>query len=134
MPPEPWPENDPSTADLEARLRKLPPPPVPPRLEARLLAAIPTPVPPRSRRWTVWVGVGAALAAACLLAVLVWPRHSIPDQTRPTARAPIAINSVPPERKARRDLDEMEVTTFEWPLAERPPLRLSSAMSPHPFD
>jgi hypothetical protein len=127
MPTEPWPENDPSTADLEARLRKLPPPPVPPRLEARLLAAIPTPVPPRSRRWTVWVGVGAALAAACLLAVLVWPRHPPTDPPRPAPRAPAVIG-------LKRDLDKTEVTTFEWPLAERPPLRLSSAISPHPFD
>jgi hypothetical protein len=131
MPPESWPENDPSTAHLEARLRKLPPPPVPPRLEARLLAAIPTPVPPRPRRWTVWVGVGAALAAACLLAILVWPRHPPKDQHLPTPRVPMANATEP---KPRRDLDETEVTTFEWPLAERPPLRLSSAISPHPFD
>src|SRR5216683_5851927 len=83
------PKLDRSAESLEARLRALPPPPVPSDLEARLLAAIPASAPSavrRSqllpRRWLVWAGVGGALAAASLLVVLFWPKSSREDLNR----------------------------------------------------
>src|SRR5260370_22901790 len=76
----PGPNSDQSLESLEARLRALPPPPVPGDLETRLLSAIPAEMPTweqgsgSRRRWMVWVGLAGALAAACWLIVLSWPR------------------------------------------------------------
>ena len=77
MHPQKRPGPDRSPEGLEARLRALPPPPVPAELEARLLAAIPAP----RRRRPIWAGVVGVLAAACLLAALAWrgrDRHADP--------------------------------------------------------
>jgi hypothetical protein len=120
---------------LEARLRALPPPPVPEGLGARLLAAIPSQPPAPRRRWAVWVGVAGA-AAACLLAALAWlgrdgkgpaPRPEPPERA---LEAPIR----PPDGAAwwlaRRDLDEAETPAFAWPLEEAPPVTVASTISP----
>src|SRR5438093_12334554 len=92
MPPER--SEKPGPESLEGRLRRLPPPPVPADLEARLLAAIPAGVSSRAEsgiasaprvlpaltqpgspgRWVRWAGGVSALAAACLLIVLAWPK------------------------------------------------------------
>jgi hypothetical protein len=73
------PSNNPALDGLEAKLRRLPPPPVPDGLEARLVAAIPLVLPssgarsrPAQRRWQqlIWVSCAAAVAAGVLLAVL----------------------------------------------------------------
>src|SRR5260370_26301538 len=90
MPVEKYPNAD-RPESLEAQLRALPPPPVPADLEARLLAAIPAEmaIPRRRgigrfsfRRGAVW-GIGA-LAAACLLVVLLWPKR---DRKEPIPEA-----------------------------------------------
>jgi WD40 repeat protein len=70
------PKPDRSPESLEARLRALPRPHVPAGLEARLLATIPADRPIPRRRRAAWIGAVGTLAAACLLAVLVWPRRS----------------------------------------------------------
>jgi hypothetical protein len=141
MHPERRPNPDRSPEALEARLRALPPPPVPADLEARLLAAIPA-KRPSARRWAVWAGVVGALAAACLLAVLGWPR-------RP-ARAPVpgpetreSAHKVPPRpaeedgiaalREARRVEDGGEPAPFTWPLDETP-VGVSTSIPPELFD
>jgi hypothetical protein len=51
-------------ADLEARLRALPQPPVPADLEARLLARIPTTTPAPKPWRAMWVGVAAIVTVA----------------------------------------------------------------------
>jgi hypothetical protein len=120
---------------LEARLRALPPPPVPDGLEARLLAAVPAQRPAPRRRWAVWVGLAAA-AAACLLAFVAWlgrdgkgpaPRPELPERVE---EAPAR----PPDGAAwwlaRRDLDEAETPAFAWPLEETPPVTVAAAISP----
>src|SRR5438552_16914769 len=96
MPPER--SEKPGPESLEARLRRLPPPPVPADLESKLLATIPAGVsfpvhnsrtasgvalaprvlpaltqPGSPGSWVRWIGGVSALAAACLLIVLAWP-------------------------------------------------------------
>jgi hypothetical protein len=135
MHPERRPSPDRSAEALEGRLRALPPPPVPDGLEARLLARIPAERPPARRRWAVWVGVAGALAAACLLAVLAWPRRD----DRPPAPSPPkeSVKHVPPRppdgpaafaawRETRRALDGAELPSFAWPLGETAPVRVSA--------
>jgi hypothetical protein len=83
MHPERSPNADRSTEWLEARLRALPQPAVPEDLESRLLATIPADAVIVRRRWVmpaVWAGVAGPLAAACLLAVLNWPRRDGTDR------------------------------------------------------
>src|SRR4051794_27832534 len=75
MHPEQQPNPSPSLEALEARLRALPAPPAPADLEARLLARIPAKKPAKPWRRAAWIGIVGALAAACLLAALVWPQH-----------------------------------------------------------
>src|SRR5207249_958526 len=106
---------------------------VPADLEARLLAAIPT----RRRRWAVWAGVGGALAAACVLAVLAWPRRAgnLPD-TRPGPGVIVhAVPALPPDdsdsvtawRVAQQVLDGADLPTFNWPVQETSPTTVTSA-------
>jgi hypothetical protein len=113
---------------LEARLRALPPPPVPADLEARLLAAIPAAVPVPTRRRAAWAGAVGALAAACLLAVLAWPRRDGKDAI-PSTSADAPAHQVAPRlpddsaslaawREARRGLGGAEPPSFTWPLEE----------------
>src|SRR5688572_25756127 len=118
MHPERRPNPDRSAESLEARLRALPQPPVPAGLEARLLAAIPAP----RRRWAVWAV--AALAAACLLAALAWPRRdgAGPGPREPERqvvhRPPDDLDGIAAGREARRVLDGAEPPPFTWPLEE----------------
>ena len=143
MHPERRPNPDRSAEALEERLRALPPPTVPDGLEARLLANIPAERPTARRRWAVWVGVAGALAAACLLAVLAWPRR---DGHPPAPSPPKeAVKHVPPRppdgpaavaawREARRVLDGAEMPSFTWPLGETLPLRGSTPVPPDLLD
>ena len=152
MPVEKYPNAD-RPESLEAQLRALPPPPVPADLEARLLAAIPAELPAARRRGTGWVGFrrGAAwgvgaVAAACLLVVLLWPKRDrkepIPEASGvasapeasgvasaprdPVAPAPGVRKEItqPPDQslavrlQAQRTLDETALPPFTWPVQE----------------
>jgi hypothetical protein len=144
MHPERRPNPERSPEALEARLRALPPPPVPAGLEARLLAAIPVATPVPRRRRAVWVGAAGALAAACLLAVLAWPGRDgeNPFPSPPTSAAPRQVTPRPPDDsaglaarlEARRVLDGAELSPFTWPLQETSPLRASTSIPPDLLD
>jgi len=89
-------------------------------------SSLPEPLGRRRRRWAVRVVAVVALAAACLLAILAWPRHDAknPVPSPPmretvdqVARRPSDVShDVIPLLEARRDLDEAEMPTFVWPL------------------
>jgi len=155
MHPERRPNLDRSPEALEARLRALPQPPVPADLEARLLAAIPsrTALPSRPngsgdpsyrRHWAVWASVVGALAAACLLAVLAWPRRDgkSPDPSPAPRQVAIPVTPQPPDdsdniaawREARRVLDGAEMPAFHWPLEEMSPFTVSTSIPPDLLD
>lgn len=150
------PNSDRSPESLEARLRALPQPPIPSELEARILAAIPARSAnndelPRlarsaSRRWrlTVWAGASVAAAAACLLAVRFWPepadQHTAPilladpGSTKFPRQATPRPQSDSPWFMAHQDLVETEMPTFIWPIQEKSPLMVSTALRPDLFD
>jgi hypothetical protein len=147
-----------SPESVEARLRALPQPPVPAHLEARLLAKTPLQLPVRPWRWAIWAGAVGSLAAACLLAVFVWPRHdrkrpvpslgttqSVGQATLPstppgesahqvTLRPPDDSTSIAPVLVARRALDETELPTFIWPLPATSPMRVWTSIPPELLD
>jgi hypothetical protein len=140
MHPERRPNPDRSPESLEARLRALPPPPVPADLEARLLAAIPAQMPLPQRRWAVWAGMLGPLAAACLLVVLAWPGRDRQTPVPSPAPRQSQQQATPQPRddragiaallKARRDLDEAEPPTFTWPLETTSPAPVSTSIPP----
>jgi hypothetical protein len=105
---------------------------VPAGLEARLLAAVPVATPAPRRRWGVWAGVVGAVAAACLLAALAWPKRDgkspepIVPAAQVTPRPPDDSANIAALLKARRDLDEAETTPFTWPLPETSPIAAAS--------
>ncbi len=134
------PKQDRSAESLEARLRALPPPPVPSDLEARLLAAIPASAPSAvrrsqllQRRWLIWAGVGGALAAASLLVVLFWPKSSREDLNRikagfanqDTPRPPHDSPDIAHVQFARQVRDDTALPPFTWPIEETTPLTAS---------
>jgi hypothetical protein len=73
-----------------------------------------------------WVGMAAALAAACLLAFFTWPgrddKNPVPgtptnESAHEIAPRPSGQNeSIAGWRQYRRVLDEGEMPTFHWPL------------------
>jgi hypothetical protein len=154
------PSSGPSPESLESRLRALPQPPVPSDLEARILAGNPAKASnddeiPRvtrntSRRWRLGVRAVAsvAAAAACLLAVRFWPEPNDrriaavlaanPQSTKPVQQATPKTQSdslwTTPWLKGGHDLDETEMPTFTWPIQEKSPLVLSTALRPDLFD
>ena len=157
MQPPRRPDSDRSFEILETRLRTLPQPHVPGDLEARILAAIPVATlndEPRSkrvlRRWRLGVGAGAsiALAAACLLAVRFWPDPSgknsspsvVTNPQRPESSHPVTPQQRSDSRRtsalltARFDLDETALPTYNWPIQEKSPLMVSSALRPDLLD
>jgi len=144
MLPERLPNSDRSCESLEARLRALPPLPVPDDLEARLLAAIPPEIPhlartKRSRRQPkrpgaeiVWAGAAAVLAAVCLLVMLRWAETGsritapslamIPEKSESThlVVAPGDSPHITPWLAVRQGLDGEETPTFTWPIEDKP--------------
>jgi hypothetical protein len=145
------PNSDRSLESLEARLRALPAPAVPSNLEAELLAAMPAQMPrqaapSRFRRLAVWSGAAAGLAAACLLAVLVWPGSrskitgppvvGVPEKKEPvlvvTGQRWGNLPSSTPWLEIRRGLDE--APTFTWPIQEKPPMTVSLSIPSDLFD
>jgi hypothetical protein len=144
MPPEMRPNSDRPREALEARLRALPQPPVPADLEARLLATIPAAVPGPRRHPAVWVGVGGALAAACLLAVLAWSGRDgeRPVPSPPTSASALQAPSRPPDGaaglpvwlEARRNPDGPDMPPFTWPLEEKSAFKVSTSIPPDLLD
>jgi hypothetical protein len=150
------PSSDRSPESLEARLRTLPPPPVPGDLEARLLAAIPARVSsrvplsvraPRRLNLAVWVSASVA-AAAVLLAVRLWPgagerglaRDGIPNPRSTASTGQLAQRQpgdsfwTAPWLKAQEELEGTEIPTFTWPIQEKSPLMVSTALRPDLLD
>jgi hypothetical protein len=80
----------------------------------------------RRQPWAVWAGMFGSLAAACLIAVLAWPKRdgndTIPSPV--TNERPQHISSQPPEGPTdlaallalRRNLTETDVPAFAWPV------------------
>jgi hypothetical protein len=138
MHPERRPSPGRSSESLEARLRALPQPPVPPGLEARLLAAVPPIRLAPRRRWGVWAFVAGALAAACLLAALAWPRRAGPAPGPAKGDSAHLVTPRPPDDsasltalvQARRAPEVAELPPFTWPLGETAPVTVASAI-PH---
>lgn len=117
------PDHDETLEALADRLRRLPPPPVPPGLERLLLAAIPP--TPRARirptRFRIAAAVLLATAATALLAVRLPQREpSPPAVVSPPADEPATLWRY--EQALRGpDADPAVVlnqvgTPFEWPV------------------
>jgi len=157
MQPPKRPNSDRSPEELESRLRALPPPPVPSDLEARLLAAIPPESscenpgwtrPPRSRRPAVWLRAGLALAASCLVAVLIWPDsgEKITDPRLPTSLdesqsahlvAPQRLGESPnitPWLEVHQGLDGGDMPSFAWPVQGNSRFTASISIPPDLLD
>ena len=139
-PGRPSPNSDRSLESLEARLRALPPPPVPGDLEGRLLSAIPTELPQLRdvsnsyrRRLMIWGGLAGALAAASLLVVLSWPKSdgSKKEVVKQDRESPGDSAKVPLE--TRHDFGT-SLATFTWPLDETSPMLASTAIPPDLLD
>jgi hypothetical protein len=93
------------------------------------------------RLWAVLVG---ALAAACLMAVVIWSHRSNQFLDRDPEMGLSVNQSTPRPRdesariadslKARRYLNEAKLPPFTWPLASRSPIKLSASISPDALD
>jgi hypothetical protein len=107
-------------------------------LRARLLDRLGPPRASRPSR-TRWL-IGSGLAAACLLAVLAWPRPEIKNAvTDPdTSQSAPRITLQPPDDPSgdaawladRRGPDGTQAPTFHWPLQETSSLMVSSPVPP----
>jgi hypothetical protein len=150
------PNSDRSPDALEASLRALPQPQIPGELEARILAAIlarpsnsdemPRLARSGSRRWRLTVGASAsvAAAAACILAVRFWPepdhQHispivaADPGSTKSRSDATPRPQSDSPWFMGRQDLVETKPPVFTWPIQEKSPVMVSTALRPDLFD
>jgi hypothetical protein len=105
---------------------------------------LPKPLPARRRRWAAWVGVGGAVAAACVLAALAWSnRDSKPPEqitgTGTTAQqagpsAPHDFVGIPEQMEARRIVDGTEMLTFRWPVPVTSAATLSASIPPDLLD
>jgi len=83
----------------------------------------------RRRRWAVLAAAVSTLAAACLLAMLAWPRPDTKNQisSRPVTtprienarRPPDLADDLIPSLRARRDPDKAAIPRFVWPLENR---------------
>jgi hypothetical protein len=151
------PNSDRSLKSLESRLRALPRQSVPGDLEARLLTAVRAEASNEMPRWAqksrrrrlaVWAGAAAVLTAACSFAVLLWPgpgRNKAgpkvvvsPEISQPahpvTPQQPEYSPGITPWLEARRDLDEAVGPIFTWPVQEKTPLMVSTALRPDLLD
>jgi hypothetical protein len=84
------------------------------------------------------VGIAGALAAACLLVLLAWPRRDVPGPApsppardlaqQATPRPPDDPAGLPAFLETRRILSGAEPPPFTWPLAETVPFRASARL------
>jgi hypothetical protein len=106
-------------------------------------AGLSDPQRPGKRRWAIWIGVGGAVAAACLLAVLARPVRNGNDPVRsgkendivkvtPDAPDNSARNLVP--RQKWRIPDEEDGPRFQWPLPQASRVSALTSFSPDPLD
>jgi len=123
---------------------------VPADLAARLIAAIPAEMPrdksqssrdSRSRHRFAWSGVAVAMAATIVLAVLLWPgagekgprisvvaQPATNDSTNAVTPDSGDIFNITPSLEFRRRFDSVETPSFTWPIQEKSPLMVSSAI------
>src|SRR5262245_53369290 len=129
---EPSPNPDPTSEALAARLRSLPPPPVPDGLESRLLAAIPVMRRTR-RRWIVRASLAGGRAATCLLDALAWSGRNVqvPGRTQEPGPdippRPADMETFPILRDVEHGLAGAQNETFSWPLEELSPITVATA-------
>ncbi|HZU36623.1 MAG TPA: hypothetical protein VFA18_11970 [Gemmataceae bacterium] len=108
--------------------------------EAQTPAVRPAEVPaPGAKPW-LWLSVLGGVAAACALAIFLWPRpqpenptrdqarttHPAPPSPHPLAHAPADVARW---QAPARMLSGAETTTFIWPV-QGPPFRVGSAIPP----
>jgi hypothetical protein len=84
--------------------------------------------------------VAGALAAACLLALLAWPRRAGTGPAPGPAKGDSAhqVTPRPPDDsaglaalvQARRALEGAELPPFTWPLEETAPVTVATAIPP----
>jgi len=124
---------------LESRLRKLPKFPVPDDLESRLLAAIPTQQlqltahrQRASRLLRTSLTVTGFAIAACVAIVFLRPRAIDKDLEQGVAKNPIqiGINSESELELVRNRRSQMVADNqiFSWPIYQKSPLMVSSAI------
>ena len=94
----------------------------------------------RRRRWVLWGGVAGALAAACILAVLAWPRTNLKNPLPAPRSEDVALDSRGPTegavsfatwQKSRQAMEDRE-PAFRWPLSE--PVRVSASLPSDLFE
>src|SRR5262249_47205663 len=128
---------------LEARVRGLPAPPIPAGLESRLLSSVPATIPTSLPRWPRYSGALAAIAAAVVLAVVVWQlrpgKSAIQGPPAPNSARVVQADSpsaldVAADPSARRILDEPELPLFSWPIQETSPMRASTSIASDRLD
>jgi hypothetical protein len=133
------PDLNPFADSLEDRLRALPSPPVPVDLEARLLAGIPKEIPPSRGRLAIWIGMSGLLAAACVLAMLAWPRRPAQLIPKPSPREIVHPGNFQVQERpgsfvvlqgAQRAENDSENFSFTWPLEESSPWRATPTIPP----
>jgi hypothetical protein len=81
-------------------------------------------------------GALGAAAAACLLAVLVWPGREDKDRIAAPSKSESLKSDIPRAaednlsawREAERTLDGKEPPPFTWPLGETPPVTAFTAI------
>jgi hypothetical protein len=117
---------------IAQRVNESPPPAVYPQMATGLER---TPSPSSYSAWLWRTAVAGCLAAACLVAFLLWregrprgdgkdrvPGHTTNDLVKVIPQPSDDSASMAALLKARRDLDETEPPAFVWPLPETSPI------------
>jgi hypothetical protein len=101
--------------------------------------------PPRADRWsrTLWLVV-SGLAAACLAAVLAWPRGDGNAWVRGSSAGQASVGIAPAPREdspgvaawpnIRRGLDLSQMPAFSWPVEQSPRLSGLASIPPDLVD
>jgi hypothetical protein len=96
------------------------------------------------RRLALWAVLGGAVAAACVFAVLAWPRKDVKSVVPGPRGNEIAVTNNPglPDgsadlaawRESRQAVEQPEPPVFRWPLAEPAASRVSTSIPSDLFD